>query len=73
MEASRLEEIVPVWSLSSVSGGVSTSANIGCREVLVVAVQLILARSATVSLSHQKYGALSTYPIGRYRWKLMRC
>ena len=44
----------------------------GCGVVLEMANHLRLAKSSTISLVQQKYGALSTYPIGKDIWKPMR-
>ena len=60
------------WGSSLGYGGVSESTNSKCGAVLVVMYQIRLARSSTVSLAQKNYWALSTYPIVRYRWNLMR-
>ena len=72
MYASRLAEIIPVWASYSGYIFLSAGSDSRCGAVLEAAAQLRLVISTTVSLAHKNYGAISTYPIGRDRWKLVR-
>ena len=70
--ASRLAEIMPAWELYLGSRGVYASSNSGCGVVLEAASHIMLARYVAIFLEQQKYGVLSTYPIGRDKCKLLR-
>ena len=60
--------------MASSSGSIViyASADSGCGEMLAAAAQLRLASFASVTLAQKKYGALSTYTIGRDRWNTMK-
>ena len=62
-----------IGALSSVSAWVTESPSSRCGEAVCRTGMDWLAKYVTVSIAMQKYGALSTHTMGRYKWNPTIC